>query len=213
MKSLNFKETEALLAKYNIPFCQTKLAKNEIEILSLAEEIGYPLVLKIASLKGEHKTDLGLVKTNIKNEEELKIAKEELFSALEKISIEYEGYLIQKEISGREIVLGMKRDLQFGPVLMFGLGGIMVEILKDISFRITPINKTDAIEMIKEIKGYEVLKGFRGKKPVNLDKLADILVSLSNLSLNEKNIEEIDFNPAIANEKEVWVADARVILK
>jgi acyl-CoA synthetase (NDP forming) len=208
MKEIEFKRIEELLSAYNIPLCPGKLTFNETEALAFAKMNGYPVVLKAYSKKGIHKTDLGLLKTGINNDGELIKAWKELNC----INIEKEGILIQKQLSGIETVVGMKRDPQFGPVLMFGSGGILVELIEDVSFRIAPIARKDAKEMIDETKGSKLLKGFRGKKPADLEKLINIILSLSSLSLLEKDIKEIDFNPVIVNEKGAWVVDPRIIL-
>jgi acetyl-CoA synthetase (ADP-forming) len=208
MKSLEFKKTEQLLSKYGIPLCPGMLVSGRGEVLAFAKNTGYPLVLKVLSPSAVHKTDLGLVKTGINNKEELAGAWAELAAK----KIKKEGILVQKQLSGVEIVIGMKRDAQFGPVLMFGLGGIFVELLKDVSFRIAPLKKKDAREMVKEIKGHKALLGFRSQKPVDLEKLTGILLSLSELSLQEKHVKEVDLNPVIANERGAWVADPRFLI-
>jgi len=187
MSLLNFSETKKLLLKYKIPFCKTEFVTSKEEAINFAKKIGFPVVLKIFSKEILHKTDIGGVKTEIKNEKELKKS----FNELKKIK-KIEGILIQKQIKGQEIAIGMKRDNQFGPVLMVGLGGIFIEVLKDISFRICPLSKKEAKEMIKELKGYPILKGYRNQKPVNLEKISEIITNLSKLSLKEKNIKEID---------------------
>ncbi|MDD5569409.1 MAG: acetate--CoA ligase family protein, partial [Candidatus Pacebacteria bacterium] len=123
-----------------------------------------------------------------------------------------EGILVQEMVSGNEIAIGMKRDEQFGPVLMAGLGGIFIEIIKDVTFRVAPIEKAEAMEMIKELKGYKLLQGFRGKPGVNIDKLAALIVNVSNMVVKENKVMALDFNPVIANDKSVVVADFRVII-
>jgi succinyl-CoA synthetase beta subunit len=208
MKSLEFKKTEQLLSKYGIPLCPGRLVSERGEVLAFAKKTGYPLVLKVLSPSAVHKTDLGLVKTGISGKEELAGAWAELAAK----KIKKEGILVQKQLSGVEMVIGMKRDSQFGPVLMFGLGGIFVELLEDVSFRIAPLKKKDAREMVKEIKGHKALLGFRSQKPVDLEKLTGILLSLSKLSLREKYIKEVDLNPVIVNEKGAWVADPRFLI-
>ncbi|PIU47163.1 acetyl-CoA synthetase [bacterium (Candidatus Gribaldobacteria) CG07_land_8_20_14_0_80_33_18] len=207
MPLLNFQQTKKLLLKYKIPIYQTEIFNSEKKAEKFVKKIGYPVVLKIFSLTILHKTDMGGVKMNIKNNKELKKA----FFDLIKIK-RIEGILVQKMGAGKEIVLGMKRDFQFGPVLMFGLGGIFVEALKDVSFRICPVSKKEAIKMIKEIKGYSILKGQRGEKPLAIEKLAPLITKLSNLSLKEKNVKEIDLNPLIINEKGVWAADFKFLV-
>lgn len=209
MESLRFEKIKNLLECYNIPLCPTKLAVSKKEAAVFAKSTGYPVVLKVAAKKAIHKTDSGLMKIGITGEADLKKAWDEITKKARGIKLE--GFLVQKQLSGVETIVGMKRDPQFGPVLMFGLGGIMVEIIKDISFRISPVGKRDAVAMIQEIKGYTALKGFRSMKPVDLEKLAEMIVALSKLSLDNENITEIDFNPVIANEKGVWVVDPRFI--
>ncbi len=212
MESLEFEKTKKLLEKYKIPFCQTKLAASLKEAVSFAKKAGYPLVLKISSPEVLHKTDLGLVKTDIDSLEELENAWNEITKTAKNGNIGMEGILVQKELSGTEIMIGMKRDAQFGPVIMFGLGGIFVEVLKDVSFRIAPVKKENALSMMKEIKGHKVLEGFRGQEPCNLDKLAEMIMALSELSLVEEKVKEIDLNPVIANEKGAQVVDARFLI-
>lgn len=213
MKVLNFNQTRKLLSKYKIPFCKSYLAASKKEALKFAKEIGFPVVLKVWSPDILHKTDIGGIK--------IVIDKKELFEAWAKIlenvkeeapQAEIEGLLVQKMISGEEVVVGMKRDLTFGPVLMFGLGGIFVEVLEDVAFRVAPIDKKEALKMMKEIKGFKVLRGFRGKEKANIEKIAEIIVKISKLSSKEENIREIDLNPVIVNTKQAFVVDPRFII-
>ena len=172
-----------------------------------AQKIGYPIVLKVFSHRIFHRTEIGGVKIGIKNEKELRKAFDELIKIKGGA-----GILIQKMVLGKEVALGMKRDSQFGPVLMAGLGGIFVEVLKDVSFRICPVSEREALEMIKGIKGYEILKGHRGQKPVNLKALVKIIVNLSKLSLKEEKIKEIDLNPVIVNKKRALACDFKILV-
>lgn len=213
MALLNFQQTKKLLLEFKIPICQTWLAESKKEALNLAKKIGYPVVLKISSPDIFHKSDIGGVKVGIKNEKELKKAWDEILVQIKKKKPQarVEGILVQKKEEDIEVAAGMKKDLQFGPVLMFGLGGVFIEVLKDVVFRIAPVREKEALRMIKEIKGYKILEGFRGQKPVNIKKLAEIISNLSKLSLKEKKLNEIDLNPIFVNEKEALVADAKFI--
>jgi len=210
MKLLGFRKSKNLLLKYQIPFLECEIfGKKEFqEAKDFAKKIGYPVVLKVFSSKIFHRTDIRGVRVGIKNEKELK----EAFFDLSKIQ-RIESIIVQETGEGQEIALGMKRDLQFGPVLMVGLGGIFVEVLKDVSFGICPISKKEAFEMIKETKGYRVLKGERNQKGVNIKALIEIMLLLSKLSLREKDIQEIDFNPVIINEETAKVADFKFFTK
>lgn len=214
MNLLGFEKTKQLLVEYKIPFCESYLVSSKSEALKASKKIGFPVVLKIVSPDILHKTDIGAVKTGIENEQELEKSFQQILCSVKKKrpQAEIEGVLVQEQIQGTEVVIGMKKDRTFGPVLMFGLGGVLVEVLKDVAFRVAPITKTQGLEMIKEIKGFKVLKGFRGKKPVNLDTITEILVKVSNLSLKEKEIKEIDLNPVMVNEKRALVVDPRFLI-
>jgi len=210
MEILSFEETKKLLNKYKLPFCRTEIFNSKEKALLFAEKLGFPVVLKVHAQKIFHKSEIGGVKTNIQNKEQFERAWEEIEKNVEGKNIE--GILVQEMIKGNEVALGMKRDSQFGPVLMFGLGGIFIEIIKDVSFRIAPINKEEAMEMVKEIKGFKILEGARGRKKVDLDKIAEIIVSISNFSMKEENIQSIDFNPVMINENRACIADFRIII-
>ncbi len=210
-------ETEAkeLLRKYGIPVPVFKLIKNEDEVSKITGEIGFPLAMKIVSPDIIHKSDAGGVKLNIKDEKEAKLAYQEIIFNVKKYNKEarIEGVivypLIPKEV---EVIVGMIKDPHFGPVAMFGLGGIFVEVLKDVSFRIIPLEERDAQEMITEIKGYEILKGVRGKPPRDTQAIKEVLMRISQLTMENPEINEIDLNPIFAFEKGLQVVDARIIL-
>jgi len=206
---LKFEEATKLLKKYKIPIIETRKIKKLEEVLNIGNKWGFPLVLKLDSKRILHKTDIGGVITNIQNKKEL----EEAWQKIKKAATKYKSdIIVQPYIKGKEVIIGAKRDPVFGGVVMFGLGGIFVELFKDVSFRIAPISKKEAKKMIGEIKGYQILKGYRGQKPVNIDKLTEILVSISKLIQKEKNIQEIDLNPVIVNQKKALVVDAKIII-
>jgi len=200
---LNFEETQIILKKYKIPYAKSGIVKNKKELLEFAKNTGYPLALKISNVL--HKTDVGGVVLDIKD-------KKELLESYKKISKISKEIIVQEMIKGEKIIMGAKTDSVFGPIILFGLGGIYVEILKDISFRLAPITKTEAKEMISEIKGYKILKGYRGQKPVNLLKIEEILLSLSDMITKENKIKEIDLNPVIVNPKQTIAVDAKILV-
>ena len=209
MANLSFTQSKKLLSKYNIFSCKEKLVSTKKEALSFAEKIGFPVVLKIFSTDLPHITDVGGLKQGIGNKKELEKSWDDILFLVKKNKPKaiIEGFLVQEEVSGVEIVIGMKRSIEFGPVLMFGLGGTLVEVLKDVSFGVVPISRSIAKKMIKKVKGYELLKGFRGSEVVNLEKIIDILVNLSKLSMENKNVQEIDLNPIIVNSKKALIVD------
>lgn len=200
---LSWQKTKDLLKKYQIPLVESLIIENLEQGVVFANRVGFPVVLKLASSDVLHKTDKGLVKLNIQNEQELEGA----FVILSQQAKNDTRIIIQKQVSGTELFVGMKQDKSFGPVVSFGLGGIFVEVLSDIVFGICPIEKKEALEMIKSVKGYKILQGYRGQTPINLEKLSDILVNVSKLAVENENIKEIDFNPIIANR----VVDAKII--
>lgn len=209
MKVLTFEETRKLLKKYRISVQGTELFTEIKGALAYAKKVGYPIVLKVAGEKVTHSTEQQAVIVNIQDEEKLK--KE--FNFLDKKFKEKEGILVQKQFKGRELVVGLNDDPTFGPVIMVGLGGVFVEVLDDVSFRVCPINKKQALEMLKELKGYKILMDFRGSKKVDLDKFIELLLNLSNLIMNEENIHSVDFNPVFVSNSGVNIADLLIIKK
>jgi len=205
---LSFEKTKELLEKRQIPIAESLIIENIHQGIEFANQVGFPVVLKLLVSENLHKVDKGLVKLNIQNAQELESAWKELNS------FRLEGVkLLQKQIGGTELFLGMKRDKAFGPVIGFGLGGIFIEVLNDIVFGICPISQKEALLMIKSIKGYKILEGFRGKPKANIERLAGILANVSKLAIEDKNIQEIDFNPIMANGNDVFIVDPKIILE
>lgn len=214
-RSLLETEAKELLKEYGIPVPDFKLIKGEDEIIGLAKEINFPIVMKIVSPDIIHKTDAGGVKLNIKDEKEAELAYQEIIFKAEKYNkkVKISGVIVYPIVpQGTEIIMGMMKDPHFGPVIMFGLGGIFVEVLKDISFRILPIEERDAREMITEIKGYEILKGIRGEPPRDIQAIEEVLMKVSKLTMENPEVNEIDLNPIFVFEKGLQVVDARMIL-
>ncbi len=214
-RSLLETEAKELLKEYGIPVPDFKLIKSEDEITGLDKEINFPIVMKIVSPDIIHKTDAGGVKIGIKDEEEAMAAYQEIISKAKKYNEEaiIKGVIVYSMVpQGTEIIIGMMKDPHFGPVVMFGLGGIFVEILKDISFRILPIEEGDAREMITEIKGREILKSARGETPKDLEAIKKLLMKISQLAIENPEINEIDLNPIFVFEKGLQVVDVRMIL-
>jgi acyl-CoA synthetase (NDP forming) len=171
--------------------------------------------MKIVSPDILHKSDAGGVKLNIQDEREAKLAYQEIIFNAKKYNKEAKisGIIAYPMIpQGTEIIIGMMKDPHFGPVIMFGLGGIFVEILKDISFRILPLEERDAEEMISEIKGYQILKGIRGETPKDVKSIRDVLMKISQLVMENPEIKEIDLNPVFVFNQGLQVVDARMIL-
>jgi acetyl coenzyme A synthetase (ADP forming)-like protein len=211
-------EVEHVLTAYGFPYPKTGLAKNVKDALKIANKIGYPVVLKIASTKILHKSDVGGVLIDIRNDTELKLGYNKIMESLHKHkrASDIDGIQVQELIrGGKETVLGVTADPQFGPLIMFGLGGIYVEVLKDVSFRIHPLTDIDAKEMIRSIKGYKLLTGIRGEEPVDTDLLEEYLLRLSQLITDFPDIEQMDINPLLVfgKGKKCCVVDAKIILK
>lgn len=202
---LNFKESWEILNRYQIPLVESFSVTSKEELSSALEKLNFPVVMKIDSKEIVHKTDQGGVKLNITNKEEAEKNLEEL------LTICNEGVIVQKQIIGEEIIIGGKKDRSFGPVIMIGLGGVLVEIYKDIVFRLAPLDKEEALSMIEDIKGKKILEGFRGRPQVNKDSLAEVLVKTSRLLEKETQIKELDFNPVLARESSL-VCDIKLIV-
>jgi len=203
-------EGKKVLEAIGISITKEEVVSSEEEAVALAEQIGYPVVLKGCSSEFLHKTELGLVKLNLDNSSKVK----EAYQSLKKKELALDGVLVQEMVKGeREFVLGLTRDPHFGPCVMFGLGGIFTEALKDIVFRLAPLTKKEALEMIQEIKSQKLLKSFRGEEPVKVKKLAEALVSLGNLGVENEIIKEIDINPIKIKKGEPIAVDALVVLE
>lgn len=204
-------ESKKLLGSYGVPVIQDRIAGNGTEAVLQARKIGYPVVVKGHGANLTHKTERGLVKTNLKSAKEVS----EAFRVIKKSAGEdWEGCLISPFISGhREFVAGLFRDAQFGPVIMFGLGGIFAEALDDTTFRIAPFDERDALQMIGEIRSDKLLRSFRGEAPAKMDQLVDVLLGLAKLVTEQIDIKEVDINPLIVTpDGRVKAVDALVIL-
>ena len=209
-------ESKELLKKAGIPVVEAKLARSKKEAISVSKEMGFPVVLKISSPDVVHKSDSGGVKLGLANATQVGKAYSEIISSVKQAYPEakIQGVSVQPMApSGVEVIVGMSKDPQFGPVLMFGLGGILVEVLKDVSFRIVPVTERDAREMIKEIKGYPILEGYRGQKPASIPALEKLIVKVSQFVEKNPQIKELDLNPIFAYPDKAVAVDARIILE
>jgi len=216
-KRHNLLETEsrALLTEYHISLPEAELADSIEKAIEIGNAMGYPLAMKVVSPDIIHKSDAGGIKLGLNNHEDIKTAFNEIVTNAEKVVKKEKilGTLISPMAKkGQECIIGMIRDAQFGPVIMFGLGGIFVEVLKDVSFRIAPLATEDIDEMVKEIKGYKILTGIRGEKQKDIEAIKDILARLSEIVIDNPEIKEIDLNPVIVHEKGASIVDSRVII-
>ena len=201
---LTTRESIDVLDAYGIRVCKSGFAKSEDEAVSIADSIGYPVVMKMTSKTTSHKTDVGGVRVNIQSAEQLRAEYQDLISKLtEKGLLEgLEGVIIQEMVKGnREMVCGIATDPQYGPMMMFGLGGVFIEVMKDVTFRIAPLTDVDAKEMIKSVKAYKLLEGARGTKPAQMEQIEETLLRLSQLVHDFKFIDELDINPLLISEK------------
>jgi acyl-CoA synthetase (NDP forming) len=215
-KNLLEPEAKTVCVEYGIPVTKFKVAKNEAEAVKFAEEIGYPVVLKIVSPDIIHKSDVGGVIVGLKNAQEVRNAYKQILENVKKHKADAKivGVLVQEMApSSTEVIVGAIKDPQFGPALMFGLGGIFVEVLKDVTFRVAPITIDEAREMITEVKAYPLLKGYRNQPPADIEAIVQILLNASRLVMDHQEIKELDLNPIMVYEKGAKTVDARIILE
>ncbi len=209
--SLSEYEAKKFLAEHGIVVTREELAGSVEEALAAAERIGYPVVLKACGAGITHKTERNLVKVKLESPEALEKAYREVEKNLG--DEPYDGMLIQEMVEGeREFVIGLVRDPQFGPCVMFGLGGIFTEVLKDTSFRVAPIEKYDALQMMEEIRAKDLLGPFRGKPAVDRDLLAQELIAVGDIGIKYDQVKEIDINPVIISGDRPVAVDALVVL-
>lgn len=209
-------EAKAVCLEYGIPVTRFMLALNESEAVKFAGLIGYPVVLKIVSPDIIHKSDAGGVMINLKNPNGVAEAYEKIIENGKKYNSNANivGVLVQEMApQSTEVIVGAIKDPQFGQTIMFGLGGIWVEILKDVSFRIAPLSLEDARQMIIELKAYPLLKGYRNTPPADIDALISIICNTSRLVMENPEIKELDLNPVMAYQKGARTVDARIILE
>ena len=208
-------ESKQLIAQAGIPVVETKLAESKAEAIAIAKKVGFPVVLKVVSPDIIHKSDIGGVKLGLANATQVGKAYTEIMAAAKKArkKADIHGVSVQKMAKpGVEIIMGMSKDAQFGPVLMFGLGGVFVEVLKDVAFRIVPLEPRDARQMIREIQGFPVLEGVRGQPPADLAALESMLLRLSAFVEEHPEIAELDLNPVFAYKDGALAVDARIVL-
>jgi acyl-CoA synthetase (NDP forming) len=209
-------QCKTILKSIGIKVSKPILAESGKEAVAVAKKMGYPVVMKVVSPQITHKSDIGGVKLNLMSDRQVRTAYTEIIKAAAKkaAKAKIEGVSIQKMTQpGRELVMGMTKDPQFGPMLMFGLGGIFVEVLKDVSFRILPLSREDAGDMIRGIKAYHLLEGFRGQPAVDVKYLEELLLKLSGFIMGNPEIKEMDINPLIAYKKGAIAVDARIIVE
>jgi acetyl-CoA synthetase (ADP-forming) len=208
-------EAKMICLEYKIPTTMFTVAQNVDEAVKFAKEIGYPVVLKIVSPDIIHKSDVGGVIVNLNSSEEVQDAYNKILENVNKQApgARIFGVLVQEMApTSTEVIIGAKKDPQFGLALMFGLGGIFTEIIKDISFRIAPITELGAREMIAEVKGYSILRGYRGSPPLDIDAIVQIIMNTARLLTDCPIIKEFDLNPIMVYEKGAKAVDARIML-
>ncbi len=202
-------KAEQFLSKY-VKVAKGHPTKKVEEALKLVKKYKYPVVLKIISEKALHKTDVGGVKV-CKDEDELKQSYKSLETISKRRRFKPYSIYVQEFVKGKELIIGIKKDDTFDHVIMLGMGGVFVEVLKDVVFRACPIDKKDAQEMIDELKGSKVLYGVRGEEPIDMNKLKQMLVKISQIPIKKKDILELDINPLMCSEKDCVVVDARIV--
>ncbi len=212
MKKLTESECKKIMNKYRIPTTREFLAKKPEEAVKFAKKIGYPVVLKVDSRDIIHKTETRTVVTDVRDDEDVLESFQRIIKNAKrhKPDAKINGVIVQEHVEGYETIVGGKTDPQFGPVILFGAGGVFTEVLKDTSIRVCPIEKEDAEEMINEIKYSKILKGYRGKPPAKMNEVINVLLKVSRIMMKE-NVKEMDINPLIVSHNEAKAVDVRII--
>jgi len=209
-KTLSEYESKLFLAEYGINVTKEKIARSEEEAVAAASEIGYPVVLKGSGEELTHKTELDIIALNMRDEKDVREAYRRLTST-PKANVK--EVLVQQMVKGdRELVVGLTRDAQFGPCVMFGLGGIFTEILEDVAFRVAPLTNWDAMDMMKDFRAHKILDAFRGQPPVDREVLSNILIAIGKIGLEQERVREIDINPLKILDGKPIAVDALVVL-
>lgn len=212
MRKLTESECKKIMNKYRIPTTREFLAKKPEEAVKFAKKIGYPVVLKVDSRDIIHKTETRTVVTNVRDDEDVLESFQRIIKNAKKHkpNAKINGVIVQEHVEGYETIVGGKTDPQFGPVILFGAGGVFTEVLRDTSIRVCPIEKEDAEEMINEIKYSKILKGYRGETPAKMSEIINVLLKVSKIMMKEK-VKEMDINPLIVSHKEAKAVDVRII--
>jgi len=210
-ETLSEYESKIVLASYDIPVTREIMIQKSDDVISATHEIGYPVVMKGCSPEITHKTEKGLIHTDIRDDREALDAFNTIMAGM---NGSHGSILVQEMIKGkRELVIGLIRDPQFGPCVMFGLGGIFTEILKDVSFRLAPLEKRDTLEMMDEIKAHKILDAVRGMDPVDKELLSEMLINVGKIGVENDAIKEIDINPVIISGSRPVAVDALIVLQ
>ena len=200
-------KAEEFLEREGFPVVQRRLFNDYVSAFNYAKRIGFPVVLKLASDKLLNKTEVNAVRLNVNSENFLRE-----FMNLITMKIEKQGVMVQKFINGKFVILGIKKDPTFGHVIVAGIGGIFAEVIKDVSFRILPINKKEALEMLKELKGHEILTSYREEK-IGVKQIIEVMLKISKIAKKYPEISELDINPLIVNANNANIVDARIVFE
>jgi acetate---CoA ligase (ADP-forming) subunit beta len=212
---LNEVESKQLLEAAGIPTTSARLARSADEAAAMATEIGYPVVLKILSQDIAHKSDVGGVALGLTDADAVRRGYEKMMAdvAAAQPDARIDGVSVQRQAApGTEVIVGVTRDPQFGPVVMFGLGGVLVEVLRDVAFRVVPLEPRDAGELVREIKGFPLLQGYRGALPADVAAIESLILKVSEFVESHPEVEELDLNPVFAYPDGAIAVDARVIV-
>lgn len=213
--SLLISEARQICSLHHIPTPASFIARNTEEVVKLGSEVGFPVALKIVSPQILHKTEVGGVALNINNQDALKEEYQKMIEQVGKNASDAEilGVMVEKMMApSTEVIVGGIRDSQFGPSVMFGMGGIFAEVYEDVAFRVAPIDKIDAVNLMNEIKGSKILKGFRGEPAADTDAIIDVLLNVSELMVEHNRISQLDLNPVIVYPNSVCAVDSRIII-
>lgn len=212
--TLDLLESRTVLKELNVPLNRAEVASSDDEAVLISKKIGYPVAMKIVSPDVLHKTEAGGVVLNIKDSGEARVAFQEILKNVKSVipHARIKGVLIEEMLKGNELIVGTTKDVVFGNMIMFGIGGVLVELYRDVAFRLVPIKKIDAIEMLNEIKAKDILNGYRKSHPVDKEQLIGIMLNVSDCVSKLPEIESLEINPLLITKRGLVAIDARVII-
>lgn len=212
MPQMNFEESQELAEEYGIPTPEAIVVDTKKALKETLRGFDSPVAMKLMSPDVVHKSDVDGVVLDVETQKEALEVFTRFRETCDEEGFEFTGAMVQEQVDGRYVLVGLKRDPQFGPVVVFGLGGIFVEIMEDVTFRVCPLEEQEVDDMIEDIRGYPILRGVRGDDPVDMESIKEVISAVCRIGMEEDDVEELDINPLVVSPGGAWAVDFRVIV-